>query len=568
MSNVGAAAAWEAAVQTHTAVLGMTGQGKSYAVRGELEREADAGQSFIVIDPTGVHRGIRLKPDGKTPSKYKVAVIGGEGADLPLDPNHGEKLARILGSRSSSAIINLRGLSVAQSYKFMTAFSETILACNRGQRRLVIDEAHRFAPQTGARIDPQRGQMLHNVNELVSSGRSAGLGLILLTQRPQKLHKDALTQCHALVALGVFHPLDREAVELWVKGQRDRQRAAELVDSLADLPVGQGWIWAPRRDVFERVTFPKIKTFDSMRPLGAGEALPVLPPIDVDELRSALAPPSRPAPVQTKPTSHANAGAKVVAREEVTITPAELSRLAEAAKQQGYELGWDLGQRGGFSRGWNAYARSLKAQIAAIIEGPPEEPPKAPPLKRGTVTNIQPPTTPLTRVTSAETPHTASSSALGAERRPLAALAAAHPGGLTEAQWAVATGMKRTGGSWSTYKSRLKSAGLVEPKADQWYATESGVAAAGSNVETLPPPGPDLVEFWGKKIPGKPADILRLLASIYPESASKAAIAEAVGMNASGGSFTTYLSRLRGPGLIEKSGDSFRATRALMEGGA
>ena len=77
---------------------------------------------------------------------------------------------------------------------------------------------------------------------------------------------------------------------------------------------------------------------------------------------------------------------------------------------------------------------------------------------------------------------------LGAERRPLAVLAGVYPAGMTEAQWAVAAGLKRTGGTWAAYVSRLRSAGRIVQNQGQFFATETGIADLGGNIQPLPAP--------------------------------------------------------------------------------
>ena len=91
------------------------------------------------------------------------------------------------------------------------------------------------------------------------------------TQRPAKLHKDVLTQLSTLIALGVTSPQDRDAIKAWVDGNADREQAKAVYESLARLPVGEGWIWAPDHDLLERVKFPPIKTLDTSKTPTAGE---------------------------------------------------------------------------------------------------------------------------------------------------------------------------------------------------------------------------------------------------------------------------------------------------------
>jgi hypothetical protein len=55
----------------------------------------------------------------------------------------------------------------------------------------------------------------------------------------------------------------------------------------------------------------------------------------------------------------------------------------------------------------------------------------------------------------------AGSGGKGAELRILRVLAQQHPARLAESQWAILSRMKRTGGTWQTYKSRLRSRGQL-----------------------------------------------------------------------------------------------------------
>lgn len=59
---------------------------------------------------------------------------------------------------------------------------------------LIIDEAHMFMPKDEANI------ALPVLLEWVRVGRQPGLGLILATQRPEKIHPDAISQCDLFIS--------------------------------------------------------------------------------------------------------------------------------------------------------------------------------------------------------------------------------------------------------------------------------------------------------------------------------------------------------------------------------
>jgi hypothetical protein len=268
----------------HTAFLGKTGSGKSNASKVIVEAQLAAGERVCIIDPTGAWWGLRLNPDGSA-SKFKVVIFGGLYADVPITGDHGAVVAEVVATSSTPAIVDTRQMTVGERTRFFTDFAETLLRKNRGPLNLVIDEAHVFAPQGTRAADPMSGKMLHAANNLVSLGRSSGLRISLITQRPAKLHKDSLTQVETMIALRVIHPLDRAAVEAWIKEWATKGQGDEIVSSLPSLPTGDAWIWSPEAGLLERWHFPLARTFDSGKPL---EEMPELAPIDLNTVHALL----------------------------------------------------------------------------------------------------------------------------------------------------------------------------------------------------------------------------------------------------------------------------------------
>ena len=283
-----------AALAHHIAIVGKTGSGKTFSAKGAVEGLLARGERVLVIDPTGVWWGLRLSADGKRASTHSPVIIGGRHGDLPIVDKDaaatGERLAAVLGGSATPAILDLQQMSVAARTRLATALFEGLLRENRRPLTLVLDEAHLFAPQNGgAGGNFETTALLHATNNLVALGRSAGLRIMMITQRPAKLHKNSLSQVECMVALRLVDPRDRKAVKDWLDGAPDPSRGAEIMASLASLPTGTGWIYAPEIGVLEQAEFPPIKTFDSGRPLEAGE-MPALKPIDVGALREAMAP--------------------------------------------------------------------------------------------------------------------------------------------------------------------------------------------------------------------------------------------------------------------------------------
>jgi hypothetical protein len=275
-----------AALEHHVAFLGKTGSGKSNAAKVIVEDSLDAGERVCILDPTGAWWGLRLGATGK-PSKYPVVIFGGLHGDVPIGREHGAAVAEVVATSSTPAVIDTRLMTVGERTQFFTAFAQTLLRKNKGPLRLVVDEAHVFAPQ-GRVADPRSGEMLHAANNLVSLGRSIGLRIMLISQRPAKLHKDSLTQVETLVAMRVIAPQDRKAVEDWIGDQADKDQGKEIVASLPSLKTGDAWVWSPEIGFLDRVHFPIARTYDSGKAPTGDEGGPELQPLKLDEVNALL----------------------------------------------------------------------------------------------------------------------------------------------------------------------------------------------------------------------------------------------------------------------------------------
>ena len=96
---------------------------------------------------------------------------------------------------------------------------------------LLIDEAHMFMPKDEENI------ALNILLEWVRVGRQPGLGLILATQRPEKLHPDAISQCDIFVS----HRMTSQPDIAAVGALRPTYMHADLDKLFAEMPRGKGF---------------------------------------------------------------------------------------------------------------------------------------------------------------------------------------------------------------------------------------------------------------------------------------------------------------------------------------
>lgn len=556
------------ALEQHLAIIGKTGSGKTTAAKGEIERILDAGGRACIVDPTGVWWGLRTAADGKG-TGYPVAIFGGAHGDFPAGPEHGHAIAEIVGTSSTPVIVDTSLMRVGERTRFFTEFAEQLMRANRGPLHLVIDECHLFMPQ-GKVADPRSGAMLHAANNLVSLGRSRGLRIMLISQRPAKVHKDSLTQVETLVAMRLVAPQDRAAVVDWIKDNADQQQGREIIASLATLKTGHGWIWAPEIGVLERVQFPRIRTFDSSRAPGHDDAGVALAAID----RSAIA--ARLEQVAAEVAANDPAALRErIADLEAQLQRSEDPQIEEAALQAAYQRGVGDGEasaRQAFTEALRMQNRGLRERLEVLIdqlgglqtfftdEAPAPAPRPAAPAPLPAA--APPPRAAVAPAAAAarRTPGAASTPLSKAERLVLTALAQ-YPRGRTKAQVAILTGYAVNGGGFNNAISACRSRGYLEGSGDALTITDAGRKALGP-FQALPR-GKALLQHWLGQLGKAERAALQSLADVYPKALDKAALAARAGYEANGGGFNNALSRLRTLELISGRGE-LRASEDLF----
>jgi DNA helicase HerA-like ATPase len=118
-----------------------------------------------------------------------------------------------VGGDARGAVIDISSLDTPseQALAASTVLSE--LWSRRAERRpalIVIDEAHNVCPVSTAGALQRQGR--EQVVRIAGEGRKYGLYLLLVTQRPDKLEPNALTQCDNLILLRLNGAADVERI--------------------------------------------------------------------------------------------------------------------------------------------------------------------------------------------------------------------------------------------------------------------------------------------------------------------------------------------------------------------
>lgn len=579
----------------HVAILGKTRSGKSSVARLLVEDLLGRGEPVCIIDPKGDWWGIKLSADGKGPG-FPVVIFGGEHADVPINAHAGKSIGELVATGNRPCLIDLGGWTVGDRTKFWIDFASTLFRAVKGTHHLVIDEFHNFAPK-GKILDPNAGQALHWANRIASEGLGKGIPMIFASQRPQKVHNDALTSAETLIAMRVLHPADRGAVSDWIKGAGDAS-GAEVLDSLAQLPRGEGWVWSPEIKFGpERVLFPMFATYDSFRPQTAADTkkLKGWAEVDLDEVRATLATvveqekandPRELRAVIAALRAELNAKNKTLGQIDVqtqrsdakldTNVAATQKRIAQLEESLKKLRATKIEMADRVFKALHAHAEAQAHRWAAQVTKAEEwltrlraiAVPVAPPA----ATRLAPLTPPKAVGGSRPSPPAARPARGGAEsnglkgmHRAMLTALAQHPDGLSKKKILIHTGYASSGPVSSAFAD-LVAHGYVEAIGTAALRiTDAGVAALG-HYEPLPTG--DALREWlltGDKLSGMEKKLLAAIADAYPKDIRKAEVLEATGY-ASSGPVSSAFGKLVGLGYVHARGASVvRATDELFD---
>ena len=545
-------------VTSTQAILARKRSGKSYTASVEAEELLTAGQQIAVIDPTGAWWGLKSSADGKE-AGFPVVVFGGEHADVPLESTAGEVLAHTLVEQRFSAVFDLSLMGVAEAIRFVTAFMNELFRVNRAAMHLFIDEADAYCPQ---KPFGEEAKSLHAVKRLVKQGGIRGIGVTMITQRAQVLNKDVLSQVDILTVLRMSHPLDVKAATDWIASEVDVKFAQEVKTDLPSLPVGTAYVCSAPLHIGERVEIRRRKTFNSGATPKPGEVKiepKVLAEVDIEQLGEQIAATverakaNDPKQLQKRIKELESQIGKPGNNEEVGVLKDTIAQLQSEAELVDAEI---EAYRQRFARS----AEIVKSLYEAFFEAP--VPVERAPVERAPLPQQR--FIPTTRVKSPPRPTNNDVNLRAGARRMLAVLAQWYPSGRTESQVAAQVQMKKTGGTWAAYKSDLRNGGYFEVRDGLWFATEAGRDYVGSDAPEMPSTTEEVVRLWGEKLRLGARNMLDVLVEKRGRHVSKEDLGSAIGMEASGGTFSAYLSDLRQAGLILVDRDGVRANKETL----
>jgi hypothetical protein len=189
-----------------TVLVAKTGYGKSYTARVIIEEGVAKGHTFIIFDPQDAYKNL---PSFEYINAQDVKSVKG--------------LAILLSQTNRNVVISTKKLTLEDQNKFLSIFLKSFKQhIRKGIQTLVIDEAHKFAPEG------QKSIARDDVRGLFQESRSDGLGIIAITQRPQRLDKTCLAQAENFACGRVTAFRDKDAIKNYMDTPEDVEKLSHL----------------------------------------------------------------------------------------------------------------------------------------------------------------------------------------------------------------------------------------------------------------------------------------------------------------------------------------------------
>jgi uncharacterized protein len=538
--------------------LGRRGSGKSYGASKLAELLHDAGAQFVAVDPVGIWYGLRVGAD-KSSAGLDVPIFGGLHGDIPLEAGAGTMIADLVVDRGISCVLDVSQFeSDSDKARFARDFAARFFFRKKASPSAVhvfVEEAQEFIPQ-----NIQRGeeQMLHAWQRLVRLGRNYGIGVSMISQRPQDVNKKALNQVECLFCFQLTGPQERDAVEGWVS---DKGLSDDLGKILPNLKVGCPHVWSPVwLDINREVHIAAKRTFAAGTTPKVGErpvAAKPLAPMEMEKIRKDMAATIEKAKendpallkkriaelerlMKARPAEQVE---KIVEKEVPVLKNGQLDRTEKIADRLA-----------GFVEKFTTELTELRRLIAPAAAPRP-------------VVRTVPARAPVARpVTTRESGSVIAEGGLtGPEQKILNAIAWMNSIGVDEPEQAAVAfvaGYTIGGGAFNNPRGALNSKGLVEyrPK-DCIRLTDTGRALATVPNEEIT--NSTLQQKVLDKLPGPEGKILQPLLAAYPSAIHNEELARLAGYSAGGGAYNNPRGRLRTLGLVEYR-DGGVAARSIL----
>jgi len=212
---------------THnTALIGVTGSGKSYLAFHLIEAYLDAGIKVLILDLTRQHWQF-LQHRNPTP----LTGVGGVAEWLA-----GESMLAIHQFANTTGGFPTATADFAQKcFEWLRDGTQLRAGVDvPGRLCIVLEEAHSLIPEWNQVAQQSDTQQVNRAARVILQGRKFGLGTLLITQRTANVTKTVLNQCNTIFALRSFDQTGLDFLRNYM-GEEYSQAISTLPDRTAIL---------------------------------------------------------------------------------------------------------------------------------------------------------------------------------------------------------------------------------------------------------------------------------------------------------------------------------------------
>jgi hypothetical protein len=184
------------AVTHNTAILGVTGSGKSYLAFHMIESLAEHNIKIMILDPSRQHYSYlaKFKPTPlKEPSNVKSWL------------ENKESFIGIHQFGIDGSMPDIASRFVLEAFNYITETVKLVPGKNeKAKLCIVFEEAHSIIPEWNQVADRHDSDFVNTTARIILQGRKFGMGSMIITQRTANVVKTILNQCNTIFALQSF----------------------------------------------------------------------------------------------------------------------------------------------------------------------------------------------------------------------------------------------------------------------------------------------------------------------------------------------------------------------------
>jgi len=206
----------------HSALLGVTGSGKSFLAYHLIESVAKEGVKVLCLDVTG---------DYKRYLRGAVQLMT-SGAVKPFLDSPSERIGIVEFQEKSHPIDSTLKIAELAYDWCKTNRKEEEIKEPTPKILIVLEEAHTLVPEWQFNPDRSKQDIVNKVAQTVLQARKYGLGFMVITQRTANVTKSILNQCNTIFAFQAYDETGFDFMKNYM-GQR-------YVESLPNLKKRHG----------------------------------------------------------------------------------------------------------------------------------------------------------------------------------------------------------------------------------------------------------------------------------------------------------------------------------------